>query len=826
VIFGTYWFAAFCCVFFPGYWLLFFSRALRQGWLLLGCFLFHYHFAGPAGVFPIIILSLFTFAMALSRRGPLIVLAIVVNVCALSFYKYFHFLALHVLGWATPGWGAWIDQGGTALLPGAPPLAISFFIFELVHYLYDVKNGNAPLRNIADYASFIFYFPSLVAGPIKRYENFLPELDSGLGSVSRQQVMEGLLRIARGYFLKIVLADFLTGFIGYYEPGFDVLQMPMRWIVFLCLGLRIWFDFSGYSEIAIGLALMMGIKLPENFNWPYAALSIRDFWHRWHISLSSWVRDYIYIPLGGSRVGLPRKILNGIIAFALCGLWHGPAWHFVVWGLYHGLGLAVCSNYRALCGRPGDTIHRFLETNPLLSWLITFLFVMFGWVFFFYPVHLALHFLYLLVAKLQFRMVKPFLIALVCAVVLGKFPSLWQSPGRMFRRFVPTLGPLQPSFLFMGALAGFFLCCVAGKYPQNHNIYRNFLRFHEGINPETAFYPTASQVMAVADSTLPKDKIIVVVGGDSVFLGLRQNVNEVWTIELQKQLGDRFAIFNVGMPDGSPTGIGAVTFEMLAKNHPRIIYAFSQLPMYRVEIDGGITYRYFFWEAYYKGLIDLSPDRRREMEQCRSAEMKNPDGQELHIGTFLDSYVNANDLWTWFGYQAIWTVWSDRTALTPFRARKHYRDEHKAPEFPGSNPYLNPQADKPVNNRFKNMVAFHGSTITGDPIKWIPILDSELSIVPSSFRTQTIGCLHWLCPWTADAMTPDEIAAQEFCYDSIHQTLMTDGYRVMEYGKNYPGEEYADGSHLDATGGRHLARQLAPVILEIARSRRYLDSPP
>ncbi len=399
MIFGTYWFVVFCCIFFPGYWLCFGSRALRQGWLLLACFIFHYHFAGPAGVFPIIILSLFTFCAALSRRPPVLVFAIVVNVSALCFYKYFHFFSLQVLGLATPAWGALLDQQATAMLPGAPPLAISFFIFELVHYLYDVLHGNAPLKNLANYASFIFFFPSLVAGPIKRYENFIPELGLGLGSVSRQQVLNGLLRIARGYFMKVMIADFLTGFVGFHEPQLESLTMFMRWVVFFALGMRIWFDFSGYSEIAIGLAMMMGIQLPENFRWPYAALSIRDFWHRWHISLSTWIRDYIYIPLGGNRVGYARKILNGIIAFALCGLWHGPDWHFIFWGLYHGFGLALSSNYRAACGRPGEFVHQCLENNPLLSWLITFLFVSVGWVFFFYPLNQAFRFLCLLVVK-------------------------------------------------------------------------------------------------------------------------------------------------------------------------------------------------------------------------------------------------------------------------------------------------------------------------------------------------------------------------------------------------------------------------------------------
>src|SRR5205085_4390276 len=129
-----------------------------------------------------------------------------------------------------------------------------------------------------------------------------------------------------------------------------------RWELLVCIALRILLDFSGYSDIAIGCARLLGIQLPENFNWPYAARNLQEFWHRWHISLSSWIRDYVYIPLGGNRHGLARKALNALTAFALCGLWHGAAWNFVLWGVYHGAGLAISSNYRTALGPAGRWI--------------------------------------------------------------------------------------------------------------------------------------------------------------------------------------------------------------------------------------------------------------------------------------------------------------------------------------------------------------------------------------------------------------------------------------------------------------------------------------
>jgi len=199
-------------------------------------------------------------------------------------------------------------------------------------------------------------------------------------------VKVGLIRIAVGITKKVVIADNLTAAIGFWQSRFADLPLTGRWLLLGALGLRILMDFSGYSDIAIGLGQLMGIRLPENFNWPYVARNLQEFWHRWHISLSSWIRDYVYIPLGGNRHGLARKAFNALAAFALCGLWHGPAWNFVLWGVYHGLGLAISSNYRVALGAPGRWVSGVMAAVPLLSWALTTLFVFVGWLYFFYPV--------------------------------------------------------------------------------------------------------------------------------------------------------------------------------------------------------------------------------------------------------------------------------------------------------------------------------------------------------------------------------------------------------------------------------------------------------
>ncbi len=388
MLFTTYWFVWFAAIFFPLYWACA-HRVARQWLLLAGCATFHYYFAGPAGVLPIVVLGAITYAAALSRRPFVCSLAIAASVLALVFYKYTLFLSEGLLGWFSPALGTAASAHAQHWLPSAPPLGISFFVFEFVHYLVEVRRGGEPIRKPADFALFSIFFPSLVAGPIKRYTQFIPSLHEGLARVGLADVAAGAQRIALGFLKKVVIADNLTLALHWHEKSFATLDAAQSWFFLLGLAVRILLDFSGYSDIAIGLARMMGVSLPENFRWPYLATSIQDFWQRWHISLSSWIRDYVYIPLGGSRHGVARKLLNGLIAFTLCGIWHGPAWNFALWGLWHGLGLAVQSSYQSALGSVGRAIAQLFDLLPVLSWLLTMLFVGFGWLLFFYPVEQA-----------------------------------------------------------------------------------------------------------------------------------------------------------------------------------------------------------------------------------------------------------------------------------------------------------------------------------------------------------------------------------------------------------------------------------------------------
>ncbi len=384
MIFTSYWFVVFAAIFFPLYWLIP-SRPVRLGLLLVACAIFHTRFAGAAGVLPIVVLAVATYFAGRSGRGSWCLAVIVLCVLALGFYKYTDFFARSILGWINPQWATAAGAALKDALPAAPPLAISFFTFEFVHYLYDVRKGRMRITSPVDFTLFTVFFPSLVAGPIKRCGDFIPALHRGVSSVSVNDVALGLARVALGYFKKVGISDNLAAYVNYHVPRFHEMPLGTRWMVFAAIAFRILLDFSGYSDIAIGLARMMGITLPENFRWPYLAQSIQEFWQRWHISLSTWIRDYLYIPLGGSRLGVTRKIINGFIVFALCGLWHGAAWNFIVWGVFHGAGLAICGNYRAFLGRPGAALGAFFDRFPPIPWLLTTFYVWLGWLLFFYP---------------------------------------------------------------------------------------------------------------------------------------------------------------------------------------------------------------------------------------------------------------------------------------------------------------------------------------------------------------------------------------------------------------------------------------------------------
>jgi alginate O-acetyltransferase complex protein AlgI len=277
-----------------------------------------------------------------------------------------------------------VCRGGcTHFLPDIiVPLAISFFTFEFVHVLVDVYLGKVTSLRVRDFALFTLFFPTMVAGPIKRYQNFVPQID--LARTFEPLVFAaGTYRILMGLAKKVVIADSMTPLVApLLTPG-PAYGPADYWIGVLAYTIKIYFDFSGYSDIAIGIASLLGYDILENFDRPYRARNISQFWRRWHISLSSWIRDYLFIPLGGShRPGF--TLLNLAVVMAISGLWHGAAWHFVLWGLWHGIGMAI----HRVWGQRVVPLVPALAHGRLAhaaSVAVTFSFVALGWIFFASP---------------------------------------------------------------------------------------------------------------------------------------------------------------------------------------------------------------------------------------------------------------------------------------------------------------------------------------------------------------------------------------------------------------------------------------------------------
>lgn len=378
MLFLSDWFWAFSALVVPLYVLV--PRSLKLLWVLAASLVFQYHFAGPAGMWPIVVLGVLTYGVALvppGRGRHLTAVSMVVLVGALVFYKYGEFflhsvrVPLHGLGLAPADWlSGWASP--------AVPLGISFFTFEFVHYLYEVRvRGHAPVRNPLHFAVFAVFFPTLAAGPIKRFPDFVPQL-SALDNPTVEQWLAGVRRILLGLFKKVCIADLLVELI---TPLENTPNPTVRVVLALAVlqGWRIYYDFAGYTDMAIGLGQTLGLQVPENFDRPYFATSLREFWRRWHMSLSTWIRDYVYIPLGGNRV---RRGFNLLLAMVICGLWHGAAWNFALWGLWHGAGLALEAALRLR--RP--QLFEDGRAERAVGWLVTYTWVSLGWLLFFYPV--------------------------------------------------------------------------------------------------------------------------------------------------------------------------------------------------------------------------------------------------------------------------------------------------------------------------------------------------------------------------------------------------------------------------------------------------------
>lgn len=305
------------------------------------------------------------------KKKICLVSSLVLNLAILFLFKYYNFLSSNIsMGLEACGLKIDIPEFGLIL-----PVGISFYTFQALGYSIDVYRGTTKVeRDFATYALFVSFFPQLVAGPIERSNNLLPQFKQQ-HRFDYEAVLSGVKLMVWGYFMKLALADRCGIYVDAIFNNVDKHNGGSYLVASLLFPFQIYGDFAGYSLIAIGVARVMGFRLMENFRRPYFATSVGEFWHRWHISLSTWFKDYVYIPLGGNRVGRLRNYFNLLVTFVISGIWHGANWTFFLWGTLHGILLCI---EKAL----GIGKQKFTGINKFFHWAVTFVLVCLAWILF------------------------------------------------------------------------------------------------------------------------------------------------------------------------------------------------------------------------------------------------------------------------------------------------------------------------------------------------------------------------------------------------------------------------------------------------------------
>jgi alginate O-acetyltransferase complex protein AlgI len=374
MLFQTWSFFAFFALAYLIY-LLVRGTRLKLPWLLVTSYLF-YAWLSPIYLIPLFYVTVVDyFLVARMVKGPRprlwLTLSIVNSLTILAFFKYAGFIAENINGLLSAAGIAYTVRRPGFLLPAG----LSFFLLQSIGYTIDVHRGQAEReKSFLTYAVFVSFFPRLLAGPIERAKNFLPQLQND-PRITLTDFTDGLSIFIVGYFKKVALADYFALYVAKVYGAPAEFQAGALLLATFLFAWQIYFDFSGYTDMARGIARMMGIRLMVNFNNPYLARSMGEFWQRWHISLSSWFRDYVYIPLGGNRRGKFNTYRNVFIAMVLSGIWHNPGWTFILWGVVHALG-----NFAT---RELERTHFYVHKVPTAAkQLLVLGFVTFAWIFF------------------------------------------------------------------------------------------------------------------------------------------------------------------------------------------------------------------------------------------------------------------------------------------------------------------------------------------------------------------------------------------------------------------------------------------------------------
>ena len=337
--------------------------------VLLVFSLIFYAWSGPKYVILLLVVSLLNYLGAIllnkykNKKRLVVILCIITNILILGYFKYSNFIIDNLNSFGL----------NISVLDIALPLGISFYIFQSMSYLIDVYRGKISIeKNYLKLLTYVSMFPKLIEGPIVRYGDIEKELKSR--KIDFTSFSEGLFIFLTGLFAKVLIANNVGHLHSLIVSDISSISLLTAWLGMIAYTLQIYFDFNGYSTMAIGLGKMLGFTIPKNFNYPYVSTSITDFWRRWHITLSTWFKDYVYIPLGGNRVSKFRLVINLIIVWTLTGIWHGASWNFVIWGLYFGLLLIIEKLF----------LGKKLEKLPIVfQHIYTLFFITIGWLIFF-----------------------------------------------------------------------------------------------------------------------------------------------------------------------------------------------------------------------------------------------------------------------------------------------------------------------------------------------------------------------------------------------------------------------------------------------------------
>jgi hypothetical protein len=380
--------------------------------------------------------------------------------------------------------------------------------------------------------------------------------------------------------------------------------------------------------------------------------------------------------------------------------------------------------------------------------------------------------------------------------------------------------PLSPRLFLGGVILGFVLCCLAGRLVSKRPMFEHFVRFHQGIDPESNFYATASELVSQVRGTIPRTKILVLVGGASYFRGAGQNADELWTGELQRLLGNNYAVVNFASDGAGITAFAGVAFQVLAQEYPRIICVSSGSPVSPDPIDGGAVYSYIFWDAYYKGMIPLPAPWSDQIRALASLERRDPATQELHLGRWIDSFSYGCDLWNYVGYKYFFTVWGDNAQHSPFLARRDYSDavdsNHRQEQldFRSNRDYAKRYEDG--NRGFATVGFVRGADGAWKPIEgaFAPVADEAAKMFPAHLRSRCYIVFVRANPYFMQTFSDDDWKRLETIYLQGERAYKSAGYNVVQLKPtDFSSDDFWDGGHFMASGGRKVAKAVAMQIL-------------